>query len=160
MLLTIVNNITTNTKDQPLPTNNNLFYDSFFDDLHKDFFGNGLLASARSCMSHDFATNIFENQQNIVIQMEVPGIKQDDIEVEITNHNIVKISGTRKQEQKLEHEHIYQQEITYGQFKKSFKLPKKINDDAITAEIKDGILTITLPIIPTDQNSSKKITIN
>lgn len=119
---------------------------SAFDRMFDDFF------PARSC-DHDSATSIwrwtplvdiFEKDNEIVIKTELPGMKQDDIEVNVEN-NILTISGERKQEDEVKKENYHRVERFYGSFQRSFTLPSIARTDAIVAEYSDGVLTLHVP---------------
>ncbi|AEA34049.1 Hsp20/alpha crystallin family protein [Hippea maritima] len=93
------------------------------------------------------AVDIYETKDSINIEVEAPGMKEDDIKINLEN-NTLTIYGERKFEKKEEGKNYYRMERSYGSFSRSFLLPDNVNVDAIKAKYKDGVLTITLPKKP------------
>jgi HSP20 family protein len=102
--------------------------------------------------------NISEIDKKIIVTANVPGIKTDDISVEISD-NILTISGKVEKESKEENknEKYYRYEREFGSFSRSFSLPNKVDENKIEAETKNGVLTITLPKLEIEEK--KKIQI-
>ncbi len=88
--------------------------------------------------------DIYETNEDIVVKAEIPGMKKEDIEINITD-NVLTIKGEKKQERKMQNEDYHRIECSYGTFQRSFSLPKAIKPDNVTASYKDGVLTITIP---------------
>jgi HSP20 family protein len=88
--------------------------------------------------------DIYETDKNIVIKMEIPEVKKEDISVMFDN-NVLTISGVRKAEKEEKGQNYHRQERIYGQFLRSFTLPPFVDTKNITAESKDGLLLVTLP---------------
>ena len=89
-------------------------------------------------------TDINETDRDIVIDVEVPGMKKEDITVEVKN-NTLTISGERTQEKKSDDAECCRVERHYGKFERTFGLPDTIKADKVAAAYKDGVLTVTLP---------------
>lgn len=92
------------------------------------------------------AVNVAEGKDGLVLTAELPGMKEEDVSIEIEN-NVLTISG-EKVEQRTEGEderryHVW--ERSYGAFQRSFTLPRTVKADEITARFDDGVLTIDLP---------------
>lgn len=88
--------------------------------------------------------NVIEFRNMIVIEVELPRVTEDDIEVQI-NENILAITGIKKSpEQDYGTDCIYKIESSYGRFCRTFALPDNINTDNIKASLNDGLLKITL----------------
>jgi HSP20 family protein len=90
------------------------------------------------------STNIREQDDRFEVQLAVPGMDKKDFKVEIAN-NILCISAEKKVEKTEEKENYTRREFSYDSFSRSFELPATINESAIDAQYKDGILTLTLP---------------
>ena len=90
------------------------------------------------------AIDVDENENEIVINAEVPGCKADDIDISV-NGNILTISGEKKQEQEQKEKNSYYVERSYGSFRRDISLPTEIEPDKIDAGCKDGVLTVKLP---------------
>ncbi len=92
------------------------------------------------------ACNIEEKRNKYIVELEVPGVEPDDIEIEI-DENVMTIKGERKQqtETKDDDSQMHIVEHNYGSFYRSFTLPDNVNTDEIDAHDKNGILYITIP---------------
>lgn len=92
------------------------------------------------------AVDIYETpDQTIVIKAEVPGVAREDIDVRV-EHNTLTLRGERKHEVEIPNDQFHRVERLYGAFSRTFALPNRVDTDAVTAEVKDGVLTITLPV--------------
>ena len=85
--------------------------------------------------------NLYEKEDTVVIKTVIPGVKAEDIKLELVNTSLV-IEGERKSD--LEDKPYIRKEREFGKFKKSIKLPYQVDREKINADLKDGILTITL----------------
>ncbi len=92
----------------------------------------------------ELTVDVYQTPDDIVIKSTVAGVKPEDISVSIADDTIT-IRGERKEEEKVEKENYYYQECYWGKFSRSIALPQAIDANKIKANIKDGILTITLP---------------
>jgi len=90
------------------------------------------------------AVDIFENENDIVIKAELPGMNAKDIEVKLEN-NVLMLKGERRFEKETKEENYHRVEREYGTFSRSFSLPMAVNAEKVTAEYKDGVLKIVLP---------------
>ena len=76
--------------------------------------------------------------------VDLPGVKKDDLDVEVTD-DAVTIEGERRQERTKEERGYYQSERSYGSFYRSIPLPEGVEPESATAEFKDGVLQIEIP---------------
>lgn len=90
------------------------------------------------------AFDVYEEKDNFVVKAELPGMKKEDISVSLHDGNLI-ISGERKNEAKGEGAEVYRAERYVGKFQRSVTLPAQVTAGKVTAEYKDGILTVTLP---------------
>lgn len=88
--------------------------------------------------------DVFQNDNNIVIQSTIAGTDPNDIDVSITK-DMVTIKGTRNPTDKVKPEDYYHRELYWGSFSRSIILPVDIDPDNAKATIKNGVLTIRLP---------------
>ena len=88
--------------------------------------------------------DIFENDGNLVLKAELPGIDPKDVDVHVEN-NVLTLRGERKFESEVKREQYHRVERAYGTFSRSFTLPNVVDTDNIKAEFKDGVLRVTLP---------------
>lgn len=100
--------------------------------------------------------DIAEKDAAYEITAELPGIDAKDVEVTLKNGNIV-ISGEKSESKETKDKDYHVQERQYGSFERSFALPKGVDADKIAAEVKNGVLTVTLPKTAEAQKPSKKV---
>jgi HSP20 family protein len=88
--------------------------------------------------------DISEDEKNIYVEAEVPGIRKEDMKISIQD-NILTISGEKKhKEEENKDKNYYRSERCYGSFQRSFTLPADINRDKTEAKFEDGILKINI----------------
>jgi HSP20 family protein len=88
---------------------------------------------------------------NLVVLAELPGLKKEEVTVEITPEALT-LKGERKREEKEEKEGYFRSERTYGRFYRYVPLPEGANVDKAEAKIADGVLTVTVPIPAKKEN--------
>jgi HSP20 family protein len=88
--------------------------------------------------------DIYEDEKSITIKVDVPGMSQKDISVEIQD-NVLTIKGERKEEEETKQKNAHIIERRYGKFVRRIALPENIEAEKTKAKIKDGVLTITIP---------------
>jgi HSP20 family protein len=116
-----------------------------FDQLFDTFFGNaGRTANGHSLMRAP-ETDVIETEREIRVVTEMPGLKRDNIELDMEN-NVLTIRG-EKREHRTEGEQgrWHLAERRYGTFTRSFVLPRDVDADNIQAAFQDGVLTVTIP---------------
>jgi HSP20 family protein len=104
------------------------------------------------------AAEIEETEQALHLKLEVPGLKPQDLNVEVTA-DAVSISGERKSESRTEEQGMVRSEFRYGKFQRVIPLPTRIQNTNVQAEYKDGILRLTLPKTEEEKNKVVKVTI-
>jgi HSP20 family protein len=90
------------------------------------------------------AVDIFETQQELVVKADLPDIKPEELDIRVEN-NILTIRGERRFEKKVTEDKYLRVERSYGSFSRSFSLANTVNAEAIKAEYKNGVLTLTVP---------------
>jgi len=90
-------------------------------------------------------TNIQETQKKIIIKFDLAGIEKKDIKLSINDEKILTIEGEKKESKEEKAENYVKKEIFFGSFKKMIQLPETINEERLSTEFKNGILTITIP---------------
>ena len=91
------------------------------------------------------AVDIFETESHdLVVKAEVPGLTREDIEVSVENSTLV-LKGTKKFEAEVKEENYRRIERAYGQFHRSFTLPSTVDSTRVSADYRNGVLTVKLP---------------
>jgi len=90
-------------------------------------------------------TDVQYSDGNLVVSAELPGLKKDDVKVEVTEDALT-IEGERKQEHKEDREGYHRWERSYGRFYRSIPLPEGTKPEQVKAELKDGVLKVTVPV--------------
>ena len=88
--------------------------------------------------------DIEENNDEVTVRAEVPGMRKDDIKVSVVGDTLT-LSGERKYESEEKGRTFHRIERAYGKFYRTISLPAKVDNNKVKAQYKDGILTITLP---------------
>jgi HSP20 family protein len=103
------------------------------------------------------AIDISENKDDLMVNVEVPGMKKEDIKVTLQD-GILTVKGERKQEKEEKDKSFHRVERSYGSFCRSFTLPTTVQGDKIKANYKDGVLMISLPKV--EEVKPKEISID
>ncbi|MDX1932810.1 MAG: Hsp20/alpha crystallin family protein [Capsulimonadales bacterium] len=90
------------------------------------------------------SVDVAENESEIVIHAELPGMKQEDIDIELTGDTLT-LRGERKFENEERKQNFVRVERSYGRFQRSFTVATPIRSDQVTATYRDGVLEIRLP---------------
>jgi HSP20 family protein len=111
--------------------------------LFRESFGEG---GQEALMSTTFAppVDVYEDEHNVSLKIEVPGIEEKDIDVRIEN-NTLTVHGERKFEKEEKEENFRRVERQYGSFTRTFTLPNTVDVDKVQASYDKGVLKITLP---------------
>jgi HSP20 family protein len=81
----------------------------------------------------------------LVITAELPGVSKDDIDLRVEN-NTLTIRGERRRQAEVKDEQFHRMERVYGRFTRSFSLPATVDASRVSADFKDGLLTVVLPM--------------
>jgi len=88
--------------------------------------------------------DVFEDKDNLVVKMEVPGMKKEELEISL-HDSVLTIAGERKAKEPTPDTQVHRSERFLGRFHRSISVSKPIAIDKIKATYQDGILTVTLP---------------
>ena len=121
-------------------------YDDFFptfNNLFGKFFSDGLDTTADKAR---FVPNVdvLEKDKTFELHVAVPGMKKEDFTIDLTD-NLLVVSGERKLKEEKKEGKYYSFETNYGSFKRSFRIPKNVDQTKVEATYEDGILHIELP---------------
>jgi HSP20 family protein len=101
---------------------------------------------------------VSERGGNLVVCADLPGMRKEDVHLEIHNDFLV-LRGERRQEQEQNEGGIYRSERSYGQFYRTVPLPDGVNPDQARANFKDGVLEVTIPLPQQEARQGHKIEI-
>ena len=101
--------------------------------------------------------DIKETGDGYVFAADLPGVRREDLDINLTGNRLT-IAGKREAESRREGENYFASERTFGNFSRTFTLPEGVDASAVKAEMKDGVLTLTVPKVPEVQ--PRKITIS
>jgi HSP20 family protein len=87
--------------------------------------------------------DVYEDAQQLVLKLEVPGIKQEDLDVQVENQTLT-VKGERKFEKDEKEENFHRIERRYGSFARTFTLPQTVDAGTVKANYEQGVLTISL----------------
>jgi HSP20 family protein len=87
--------------------------------------------------------DVYEDEHKIVLKLEVPGLKQEDFDIQLEN-NTLTVRGERKFEKEEKEENFHRIERRYGSFFRSFSVPTTVNQEGVKASYDAGVLRIEL----------------
>ena len=103
------------------------------------------------------AVDISESAHELVVKADLPEVKPEELDIRVEN-NILTIRGERKFEKKVDEKNYLRVERSYGSFSRRFSLASTVNSEAIKADYKDGVLTLTIP--KREEAKPKQIKVN
>ena len=101
---------------------------------------------------------VVEGDKHLVVSAELPGLSEKDVEITLDDDGLT-LRGERKAEQNGEQQGFVFSERFFGRFQRSIALPSEVDKDGVSASMKDGVLTVTLPKVEAPRRT-KRITIN
>lgn len=101
---------------------------------------------------------MFERDDRLVTRVDLPGMKKDDVSVEVTDGRLV-LSGERKREIEAKKENVYRSEREYGHFYRAVPLPDGIKLEDVKAVFSDGVLEVSVPLPAGPQATVRKVKI-
>ena len=139
------------------PMRDMLSFNNRTDRIFNDFF----YPSRGMQMSKDSSWNprvdIYEDEDAIVLKAELPGVKKDNIVVDVEGR-VLTLKGERSSDNEVKEESYYRRERTFGSFERRFNLPDNVDPEKITADYKDGILKLGIP--KPEENKPRQITVH
>lgn len=116
--------------------------DSQLHRLFSDFFGRA--SQEQNLTTWAPAVDIYEGEHELVVKADLPDVKPEELDIRVEN-NILTIRGERKFEKTVSEDNYLRIERSYGSFSRSFSLSNSVNTDAIKADYRNGVLTLTIP---------------
>jgi HSP20 family protein len=117
--------------------------DRMFDDVMGSAFG-----TATSNRTFNPAVDVRANDTEVVFTCDVPGVKQDNLDITLANH-VLTIKGTRTFDSKENEQVVIGR--SYGSFSLAYTLPDSLDEEKLSAELADGVLTVRIPKHPQAQ---------
>jgi len=109
--------------------------------------------------SPKLATDVYETEKDLVVEMQVPGYKKEDIKVSFQD-DYLRVEGKAEETKEEKEKNYWRKEIRKGSFVRVIPLPKKVDPKKAKASFKDGILTISLPKIEETKEIGEEIKID
>ena len=103
--------------------------------------------------------DVHETKEAYTVAIELPGMSQSDVKVTVVDNNLV-IKGEKKVERDSQSASYHRTERSYGRFERVLQLGAKVESDKVTASLKDGVLTITVPKAPDAREREIQINLN
>lgn len=110
-----------------------MFDDSFFAPFRQD-----------ELVDWGLPLDVIEQGDNFLVKASVPGINPNDLEITLEN-DVLCVKGETKSEKEENNERYHLRERRAGRFGRTITFPVRVNGDAITADYKDGVLTLNVP---------------
>lgn len=88
---------------------------------------------------------MFEREGQLHIRADLPGMNKDDVQIEVEDDAVI-LRGERREDRREEREGMYRREVSYGSFYREIPLPNNVDADNATANFRDGVLQITMPM--------------
>ena len=136
-----------------------------FNDLMDSVFGNWITFPLTKSfnLSNKVAEpkiEVKETDKDIFIRAELPGISENDINLEVSEDGYIILSGEKKQEKEEHFKGSYFSEISYGSFSRTIPLPLDLKYKDAKADFENGILKVSIPKSDMSESRKKKILIN
>ena len=101
--------------------------------------------------------DVYENEAQITIKAELPGIDKDNISLDVKGR-VLSLRGERQDDRTEDNETAYRRERFFGRFERAFSLPYEVDPEKIQADYKDGVLTVEVP--KPEKQQPRQITIH
>jgi len=129
-------------------------FNNWMEDLFSEFFNNNLERIPAGSIYPK--VDIEENENSYLFKAELPGVKKEDVSIEIDN-KVLTISGEKKEEREEKNGNVFRKESYSGSFSRSFTLPEHVNPDDADAKYENRILFLSIP--KSEDKAKKKIDI-
>ena len=126
-----------------------------FDDFFQDF-DLSPTAGGRGISAFTPAVDVREDEKEVIIKAELPGMEEKDIEVSLADNGLT-ITGEKKEEKEENGKGYVRREARYGSFRRIIPLPEGLNQEKVEAAFKKGVLTVTIPRL--EEAKAKKVAV-
>ena len=100
--------------------------------------------------------DVMETDDAIIIKTDLPGVKKEDINIELTE-NTISISAVFEEEVEIEEANFIKKERRYGEARREMRLPEKIRVEDAKAKFENGVLTVELPMVEVKKKQTLKV---
>ncbi|KAL8555654.1 hypothetical protein ACS0TY_003459 [Phlomoides rotata] len=133
---------------------------SAFDPFSLDVWGDWQLAGNETSQFAATRIDWKETPEGHVFKADVPGLKKEEVKVEVEEGNVLQISGERRSEKEEKNDTWHRMERSSGKFLRRFRLPENAKVDQIKASMENGVLTVTVPKEEVKKAETKSIDIS
>lgn len=136
-------------------------FDRVFGDFgfpRRSWLSRGLFESPSGMTGWSPRVEAFQKGDKFIVRAELPGLKKDDVQVELTNDALT-IHGERRAEHEEKREGYFHSERQYGQFHRTIALPEGVISESAQASFRDGILEVTMQAPPAEANRGRRLEI-
>ena len=110
----------------------------------------------QSKAGRDLAIDVYEKNGNIIAEMHIAGINPDKIDISVEGDHL-KVSGSREEEHETQERDYYAKEIKRGSFERVIHLPSSVDRTQTRAQVREGVVKITLPKIKHEDSNKVKL---
>ncbi len=131
--------------------------DNLQQELNQLFYGPASTQTKRSqTAAHVPAAELTETEDALLLKLELPGFKAEDLEIEVTAKS-VSVKGERKAEAVAEASGLRRSEFSYGRYERVIALPKRVQNTQVQAAYSNGILALTMPKSEEEKNKVYRV---
>lgn len=105
------------------------------------------------------AIEIHDNGSELMLRAEIPGVDAKDLDIQVMRDRVL-ITGENRYERRSEEKGQFRSEFRYGKFQRLIPLSARVQNDQVKADLKDGILTLTLPKVEEERNKVFKVSLS
>ena len=118
-------------------------FDELFNDFGKGFFVRPFQLPAETELK--MKIDVKEDEKGYIVQADIPGVRKEDIQVDVDGDTVSLRAEMKREKEEKKDEKLVYSERSYGSVSRSFSLPTEVDEKAVKAEYKDGVLKLALP---------------